>query len=329
MMKDRAALSECNWFDIKNYEFIDTLTVEEYLNEFLIRQSLFSAHPSSWRSDPEAKDVTSWIFGGKAHILAAMEEERKRYLYKAGEGPEGKLNYAALPLHLWPAEEKSFTGVDLLSGADIERCNNWMADRTSGHFLGPGRGALDIVDKGEALAKYAYPKNGQLLMSIDLKNHTDEELLNGLKAALAFWRVEFGVNTRRKKTTSQMTKSKVHKLYFYKTLPLVDICLWMIRENKTLITSDICRLLFHNPLKPKIKTTIKKEVFEKTFFKWMKWLIGGGELHDEGHLSEFIKLLREIPELGVKNMRTLCDEVLTDRKARSDSRAEKLGKSMK
>lgn len=234
------------WFNLKNYEFINGATSDEINVQISERINIFNQlrdhyqgqippHKMFWESYDNAISKFAKIIQGEPQIkdLESKKEIIKRKSISSSEAIEATSSEDAIHHYLY-LENKGFF-------AECDGGSRYRINREE--FI---NNSLYIANREIALESWQYTQG--LSVNIDLKFSNDYEILEQLKGLLPKWRKELDIPRPAKR----ILKNNIYrdKIYEIKLLPLFDLMLWSAiyqeKVSRKAIFSDVFNDWFNN-----------------------------------------------------------------------------------
>lgn len=257
----KALKKEFSWFSMKNYEFIDELTIPQLIQELEWRDLLFR-YLREEGFDIENDEVYikyERVFKGDPYLDQKNEDEleinnmiksiHEQNQYDRGEDlPSLDSKLGVSPLHF---AELSFYACVAIDQGIFKRDEEYLSIKTNA-MLSSVTGNLDGYFDNRVLAE------------IDLDEATDEEILTSLKRLLPLWREKLSLPEKPHIAQKRVGIKTLQKLITNRVLPILDLLLWGERFGKEVTNPMLSILVF--PDDPKdtqaIKESIKPFAFE-------------------------------------------------------------------
>jgi len=246
-----------NWFNINKYDFINELNDEELLGEIDEREFYYNEFKKGNKIKHFFKLITSEIPQyNKYHTtveILEIQKNRNKYVLSSScniapysvyqlaiDFDELKLNkvLSGEAAHIdnarvykdigWTEEGFSHKGDEKA----FERCHQLNGDLTEVqmHIETPGIKKRDL--------------SGRFHCSMDLKNNSNQTILEELETLLTRWRKELDYGPEPKH--GLITPAKLKKLKTYKIIPLMDLLIWAEHEHILLPKRILAEVLFPN-----------------------------------------------------------------------------------
>jgi len=146
----------------------------------------------------------------------------------------------------------------------------------------------------DPLAKHQFPKREKFYFSADLVSATDNELVHAFKIALAECRTQYNVHSYQVNQIAPLTAKKVKYIYENKILPLADLLIWQLKNQRFITISQIGKLLEESRVDdPNQKVEYQASNFMRTVFQAFDFI------YVEGGLSRLA--------ISTRNNKTLCN----------------------
>lgn len=320
---EKAKYEDLAWFDIKNYDFINELSIGDYLREIEWRNQLllminhYPDIPACFKIDEAQKLYYEWITGieyspydkvnhaPKPYIGEQRRQAQGDYLNKARiqiskemkDISEDKYNecvvnrsLSIMPHFLWPENERGGELVRLLTVRELERLSSEFITHKD-----DVRNNSSVGGSGDRVIYDPSGLSGGLYISIFLDEKVrDEDILYSLKGKLKEWREELRIkspvlNEKKKGIREGRLSSIVEK----RILPLIDIFIWETVEKKKASKPDKYRKLYGYNKNAKI--FIKSKEYDVKYEIPMKWLLGENINNKAGFSDLISDWLKETP----------------------------------
>ena len=255
---ERATMNDFAWFKIENYEFINKITVEEFIHELEWRHTLFYCLDEDKTLDELGfEDSIKYlrIFRGDPHLNKDSPEEiqfNKEYdEYAKLTGRDTSSDKPMLPneLGVWPV---SFA--ELSHYASVAQ--------NMGTYSLDEHGSYTHIDPKYMLASVScnvpeYLSN-KVLIDVCLSEATDEEILSGIKKLLPVWRDRLRQSEPEVLPKRRVGLKTFQKLVSNRVLPLLDLLLWSAVFKMEVSNPILSHLVFSDD--PKDSQAIKETI---------------------------------------------------------------------
>ncbi|HHL0119219.1 DUF6387 family protein [Pantoea dispersa] len=229
MTKTEKMLALRKWFNPDNYDALLDLTVEELRQEFRYRQNMFYS------------------------LETAIERQRENLNYK-----EEKLIFSGQPvLTASLGENKLSVGEHNLESDQHVRLFpvGWLyqlMDVIRRSKIVP----LDEFGRPESDSPYnRYPaswfwgklhesQKGRMILHINLRGSTDDEILESMRYLLPKWRKATGVKLIDGKLALNFGEVMIKKLVDFRIIPLLDLLYWSGRNEIKLSDAELSALIY-------------------------------------------------------------------------------------
>ncbi|MEQ5286386.1 DUF6387 family protein [Providencia huaxiensis] len=270
----KATKKDLSWFSLDNYAFLEDLTLENLIEELILRNFLFTLIEDYESSDYDEYEIKfERIFNGDPNITISNQEEREadevieyvnsqipslRNLY--GELPSlpskngvSPITFSELTMYSYAAIEQGFFKID---EEDTYIKSNAMLASVTGN--------LDCF-------------NNLVLTWINLDDATDDEIITSLTQLLPLWREELSLPEQEHVSQKRIGIKTLHKLISNRVIPILDLLLWEKMNGKNVTNPMISLLVFNDDPKDTqaIKESIKPFALEAMSSKYTRLL----ELH--------------------------------------------------
>ncbi|HHQ6722829.1 TPA: DUF6387 family protein [Serratia fonticola] len=289
-----AKQEDLNWFNIKNYQFANEISFRELIVELIARiDSANAAHTdgdygivSKALFDKIYSDITTGHPTINNYFISDKDDPRIISLVDKREQEDeladwGVLEWFTLDQH------RSHIPVRELNISDIHDCYHAISSTeittlpvyaNTSHPCYTGFLKKEDINSDTTLTAIQLKNRGieQLYLSVD-PSFSEKQLITAFKKTLA------GLRQQKKLTRRKMSDIKLHK-----TLPLMDLIIWQIKERKQLPLRQIYNLLEGLPV---------ERSGSKTEFDWSKFNTGVlrtlEKVLDQGTLSPLLDALHE------------------------------------
>ncbi|MEB5738605.1 DUF6387 family protein [Klebsiella aerogenes] len=268
----KATRKDLTWFDINNYDFINSLTLGGLIKELEWRDYLFNelANPSVFFDD-EYDIKFNRIFSGDANIEVLSDEERDnlefinaineqtpslRNLY--GELPKLPSREGVCPVTFSELSMYGFTAIDQ---GFFKRDEDYTYLKSNA-MLASVTGNLEDCF------------SSSVLTSIDLDGATDDEIISNLAILLPLWRKQLGLPEQEHVAQKRIGIRTIQKLVSNRVLPILDLLLWGQVNSKEITNPMLSVLVFSDDPKDTqaIKDSIKPFAVEAMSEKYTRLL---------------------------------------------------------
>ncbi|MGJ3354346.1 DUF6387 family protein [Providencia sp. Je.9.19] len=267
----KATKKDLSWFSLDNYAFLEDLTLENLIEELILRNFLFTLIEDYESSDYDEYEIKfERIFNGDPNITISNQEEREadevieyvnsqipslRNLY--GELPSlpskngvSPITFSELTMYSYAAIEQGFFKID---EEDTYIKSNAMLASVTGN--------LDCF-------------NNLVLTWINLDDATDDEIITSLTQLLPLWREELSLPEQEHVSQKRIGIKTLHKLISNRVIPILDLLLWEKMNGKNVTNPMISLLVFNDDPKDTqaIKESIKPFALEAMSGKYTRLL---------------------------------------------------------
>ncbi|EFA4612342.1 DUF6387 family protein [Escherichia albertii] len=252
----RAKKQDLAWFDISNYEFLNDLTLPDLIQELEWRDFLLRHAKDDTAIFKEEYDIKyERIFSGDPNltILNEEEEEVEEFIRKVNdEAPSLRNEYDDLP------SLSSAMGVSPVTFSELAMYSFSSIDQ--GFFK---RDEEDCYLKANAMlasvtGNLSNCSPNSILVSIDLDDATDDEIITSLTHLLPLWRKELKVPEREHVAQKRIGLKTLQKLISNRVIPIVDLLIWGEKSGKEVSNPMISALVFSDD--PKDTQAIKESI---------------------------------------------------------------------
>lgn len=256
----KAVIKDFSWFDINNYAFINDLTINEFIKELEWRHSLFYCYDDEKSLDEQSfEDSIKYIriFRGDPHLDVYSEEEIAfnnefdEYMITSGKAEALKRDKPMLSHDI---------GVMPISFAELSIYSKIAHEK--GAFSLNSEGDYSVFNPHYMLASVSgnVPDylNHKVLLDLWLEEATDEEILSSLRKLLPKWRVKLNVPEPDILPKRRVGIKTLQKLISHRVIPMLDVILWGIINNKDISNPMLSHLIF--PDDPKDSQAIKETI---------------------------------------------------------------------
>lgn len=239
-----------DWFDLKNYEVLLTLTNDQLVREACLRFMGQEKLAELWLPIVSTKSVlispqfddmkkpTPFLEKFMLYEDAAVQPIDFGHIYRLHELAENDPVSVRHPAH------PSGMGIQSSSAAA-------MIMRMS---MFTGNGSMRIRSSGLMKSVSLCSNDGGVDLSIYLDSHTDDEILGQLADLLPKWRSQLDLpepNKKRNETTGRKRQSEesiIKKLIEYRIIPMLDLILWAGLNGFEYTAEQLSRDLYPNEL---------------------------------------------------------------------------------
>lgn len=258
----RATKKDLSWFDINNYNFINGLTLSQFIKELEWRDFLYrdvDDDPSSF--DREDAIKYERIFSGDPNLDVPNKEEKEieEFIESAhAQGDSLRSIYGDLP------KIASALGVSPITFTELSMYGYAAIDQ--GFFK---RDEEYVYIKPESMLASVSGNleecfTNMVLVSIDLEDATDEEIIASMTKVLPLWRKQLELPEQVHVARKRIGLKTIKKLMANRVLPILDLLIWERRNGKEVSNPMIGALVFNDDPKDTqaIKETIKPFALE-------------------------------------------------------------------
>ncbi|MBP2835700.1 DUF6387 family protein [Dickeya parazeae] len=263
---DKAVINDFSWFDLRNYAFINNISVYDFINEIEWRHTLFyCAEGENVLNDASFEDSIKYIriFRGDPHLEIDSEEEisfnneMDNYL-RSSVGNEVLSRESPSLAHGIGVMPVSFAELAMYNRVAIQKGVYFLDETGSFKALHPDY-MLATVSKNT-------PKHmdTRLLLDLWLNEATDEEILSSIRKLLPKWRKEMSIPEPDILPRRRMGIKTVQKLIQNRILPMLDVLLWGLVHNKEISNPILSHIIYPDDPKDSqvIKETIRPSAYE-------------------------------------------------------------------
>ncbi|XRP05744.1 DUF6387 family protein [Enterobacter cloacae] len=262
MACDSSYKKDLSWFNLSNYDFINNLTLSEFIVELEWRDFLYrNVNEDDLFFDEEYEIKYQRIFGGDPHLDIPNEEEKEidEFVRKVNSETPSLLNmYGTLP-HLPSAlgvspisfTELSMYGYSAIDQGFFKRDDEYCFIKSDA-MLASVSGNLDDCF------------TNSVLLSVNLDDATDEEIIASMAKLLPLWREQLMLPEHEHVARKRIGLKTLQKLINNRVLPILDLLIWERRFTKEVSNPMIGALVFDDDPKDTqaIKETIKPFALE-------------------------------------------------------------------
>ncbi|EIN1747143.1 hypothetical protein WDN15_000824 [Salmonella enterica] len=258
----RATKKDLSWFDLNNYNFINKLTLSEFIQELEWREFLYrNVNEDSLIFDDEYEVKYQRIFSGDPNLDVTNEEEKEisEFIKSVNaQGPSLRTMYGELP------KLSSSLGVSPITFTELSMYGYSAIDQ--GFFK---RDEEYFYIKPEAMLASVTGNlkkcfTDMVLLSVNLDDATDEEILVSMRKLLPLWRKQLELPEHAHVAPKKIGVKTLQKLITNRVLPILDLIIWEKRFDKMVTNPMIGVLVFNDDPKDtqSIKETIKPFALE-------------------------------------------------------------------
>ncbi|EBV5299247.1 hypothetical protein BU509_21665 [Salmonella enterica subsp. enterica serovar Enteritidis] len=258
----RATKKDLSWFDLNNYNFINKLTLSEFIQELEWREFLYrNVNEDSLIFDDEYEVKYQRIFSGDPNLDVPNEEEKEisEFIKSVNaQGPSLRTMYGELP------KLSSSLGVSPITFTELSMYGYSAIDQ--GFFK---RDEEYFYIKPEAMLASVTGNlkkcfTDMVLLSVNLDDATDEEILVSMRKLLPLWRKQLELPEHAHVAPKKIGVKTLQKLITNRVLPILDLIIWEKRFDKMVTNPMIGVLVFNDDPKDtqSIKETIKPFALE-------------------------------------------------------------------
>lgn len=204
-----------SWFNIENYQDVEKLSLREFYKEFQVRRNIFEGMDFF-----EGDDTTfEMILDGKPLISQTM-------------------NMGELSNH-------NNSHIHQVNFGQIESLKRTLEYFAPDSFV-KGTGELKKEIKSQSITSIMKDvirkdSDNRLFISFDIKNSSDEEIINALKVMIPVWRDDYQIKESK---IEKFGLAKIIKLIDYRILPMMDLLLWAKFKKIALTNTVLSRILY-------------------------------------------------------------------------------------
>ncbi|EEF6912753.1 hypothetical protein GPP46_001289 [Salmonella enterica] len=258
----RATKKDLSWFDLNNYNFINKLTLSEFIQELEWREFLYrNVNEDSLIFDDEYEVKYQRIFSGDPNLDVPNEEEKEisEFIKSVNaQGPSLRTMYGELP------KLSSSLGVSPITFTELSMYGYSAIDQ--GFFK---RDEEYFYIKPEAMLASVTGNlkkcfTDMVLLSVNLDDATDEEILVSMRKLLPLWRKQLELPEHAHVAPKKIGVKTLQRLITNRVLPILDLIIWEKRFDKMVTNPMIGVLVFNDDPKDtqSIKETIKPFALE-------------------------------------------------------------------
>lgn len=258
----RATKKDLSWFDLNNYNFINKLTLSEFIQELEWREFLYrNVNEDSLIFDDEYEVKYQRIFSGDPNLDVPNEEEKEisEFIKSVNaQGPSLRTMYGELP------KLSSSLGVSPITFTELSMYGYSAIDQ--GFFK---RDEEYFYIKPEAMLASVTGNlkkcfTDMVLLSVNLDDATDEEILVSMRKLLPLWRKQLELPEHAHVAPKKIGVKTLQKLITNRVLPILDLIIWEKRFDRMVTNPMIGVLVFNDDPKDtqSIKETIKPFALE-------------------------------------------------------------------
>ncbi|WP_324028851.1 hypothetical protein GC087_17255 [Pantoea sp. JZ2] len=252
----RATKKDLAWFDIDSYEFINEITLLNFVEELEWRDFLYRNVSDDSLIFQEEYDIKyNRIFNGDPNLTTLNKDEKEidDFVNKVNSESPSLLNdYGCLP------QIDSSEGVSPISFSELSMYS--YAAEKQGFIKNDEDNTYLRTDA--MLASVAGNLDdcfsGSVLASINLDDATDEEILASLRRLLPLWRHQLSLPEREHLAQKKIGLKTLQKLISNRVIPILDLIIWGSRFGKEVSNPMISALVFSDD--PKDTQAIKESI---------------------------------------------------------------------
>lgn len=261
MSKKKAKKSDLSWFNINNYSFINTISISQLLNEINERRLMIINYHNSLKNN--GFFVCDIFF----YLTMIVNGEPQVYNYMMAQYNEDEKNSFWDDNHLQepPIQLDNYLGsgiVNFTYGALLHLYNKALSADV--FYIEEITGELACSEWDLCRDLNLDLNRSNTILSIDLFNYTDSEIIDSLSKLLPKWRKKLEIDEPDNFIVGIQT---IKKIITYNILPILDIQLWALVYNKKISPALISNLVFDED--PKDSQAIKETIlpFARNFCK--------------------------------------------------------------
>lgn len=252
----RATKKDLSWFDLNNYNFINKLTLSEFIQELEWREFLYrNVNEDSLFFGDEYEIKYQRIFSGDPNLEIPNEEEKEisEFIESVNaQGPTLRNMYGELP------KIPSSLGVSPITFTELSMYGYSAIDQ--GFFK---RDEEYFYIKPEAMLASVTGNlkecfTNMVLLSVNLDDATDEEILVSMRKLLPLWRKQLELPENAYVAPKKIGLKTLQKLITNRVLPILDLLIWERRFEKVVTNPMIGVLVFNDD--PKDTQAIKESI---------------------------------------------------------------------
>lgn len=252
----RATKKDLSWFDLNNYNFINKLTLSEFIQELEWREFLYTnVNEDSLFFGDEYEIKYQRIFSGDPNLEIPNEEEKEisEFIESVNaQGPTLRNMYGELP------KISSSLGVSPITFTELSMYGYSAIDQ--GFFK---RDEEYFYIKPEAMLASVTGNlkdcfTNMVLLSVNLDDATDEEILVSMRKLLPLWRKQLELPENAYVAPKKIGLKTLQKLITNRVLPILDLLIWEKRFDKVVTNPMIGVLVFNDD--PKDTQAIKESI---------------------------------------------------------------------
>lgn len=258
----RATKNDLSWFDLDNYNFINSLTLSKFIKELEWRDFLYrNTNEDSLIFGEEYEIKYQRIFSGDPYLDIPNEEEKEIEAFIEevnSQTPSLKNIYGNLPtiassLGVSPI---TFTELSMYGYSAIDQ---GFFKRDEEYFYIKPEAMLASVSGN---LKECF--TNMVLLSVNLDDATDEEIIASMSKLLPMWRKQLELPEHAHVSQKRIGVKTLQKLISNRVLPILDLLIWEKRFKKEVTNPMIGVLVFYDDPKDTqaIKETIKPFALE-------------------------------------------------------------------
>lgn len=252
----RAKKQDLSWFDLRNYDFLNNLTLPVLIEELEWRNILLNSIGDDIDIfDKEYEIKYERIFSGDPNLttLNSEEQEATDFIHKVNsEVPSLRNLYGELP------KLSSDIGVSPLSFTELSMYSFSAIDQ--GFFKRDEENTY--IKTNSMLASVSGNLSdcfsSNVLATIDLDDATDDEIITSLTNLLPLWRKKLKVPEKDHIARKRIGIKTIQKLVSNRVLPIVDLLIWGEKVGKEVTNPMISALAFSDD--PKDTQAIKESI---------------------------------------------------------------------
>ena len=204
-----------SWFNIENYQDVEKLSLREFYKEFQVRKNICEGMDFFEGDHPTFKTILE----GKPLISQTMNMEEL-----------SNHNNSHIHQVCFKHFDSLMRTLELFSHDSFVKGTNELKKEIRSQPI-------------TLIMKDILKKNGdnRLYISFDIKNSSDDEIINALKVMLPVWRDEYQIEESK---IEKFGLAKIIKLIDYRILPMMDLLLWAKFKKITLTNTVLSRILY-------------------------------------------------------------------------------------
>lgn len=252
----RATKKDLSWFDLNNYGFINELTLSEFIKELEWRDFLYrNVNEDTLIFDEEYEIKYQRIFKGDPNLDVLNEEEKEinNFIQSIhNQTPSLRNIHGDLP------RIPSSLGVSPITFTELSMYGYSAIDQ--GFFK---RDEEFFYIKPEAMLASVSGNlkeclTDMVLLSVDLNDATDEEIIVSMRKLLPLWRKQLGLPEHSHVASKKIGIKTLQKLITNKVLPILDLLIWEKKFGKIVTNPMLGVLVFSDD--PKDTQAIKESI---------------------------------------------------------------------